>query len=143
LDQIVRQGVSGFIGATNSDVSQVVSFVAQIFTMPQITYASTSPVFDDKTQYPTFFRGLPVLTGQVRVDFMAFISQFSQFSSSKYVSSIDVRVNQAITTARLVKLLGYSVVGTIASNTNVDLNSASMFMVRCLSVFHFSQYVCS
>jgi ABC-type branched-subunit amino acid transport system substrate-binding protein len=54
----------GLLGGYLSDTSQSASFLCRLYRLPQITYAAAAQTFDDKTAYPTFFRGLATLTAQ-------------------------------------------------------------------------------
>eukprot|EP01052_Picozoa_sp_SAG31_P025836 SAG31_NODE_2293_length_5994_cov_2.611535_3_plen_1054_part_00 len=51
--------VDMFIGGMSSEVSESLQQLLQHNKIPQISYASTSPMLSDKTQYPTFLRTIP------------------------------------------------------------------------------------
>ena len=47
---------SGIVGALGSRVSVPVASLGRLFTMPQVSYASTSPLLSDRTRYSYFRR---------------------------------------------------------------------------------------
>jgi ABC-type branched-subunit amino acid transport system substrate-binding protein len=53
------QGADAIVGATRSAVSERIALLAGIESVPQISYASSSPVFTDKNSYPYFTRTYP------------------------------------------------------------------------------------
>lgn len=48
-----------FVGALSSDVTQSIQHLVQHNKLPQISYASTSPVLSDKVMFPTLVRTIP------------------------------------------------------------------------------------
>ena len=50
---------SGIVGAEGSRVSVPVASLGRLFHMPQISYASTSPLLSDRTRYSYFRRTVP------------------------------------------------------------------------------------
>ena len=49
----------GIVGASGSRVSVPVATLGRLFTTPQVSYASTSPVLSDRTRYSYFRRTVP------------------------------------------------------------------------------------
>ena len=47
------------IGEARSECSMAIARMTNHSTMPQISYASTSPLLSDKSKYPYFFRTCP------------------------------------------------------------------------------------
>ena len=58
--------ISGVIGAASSGVSIQVANLLRLFSMPQISYASTSPDLNDRKRYEYFLRTVPPDTYQAR-----------------------------------------------------------------------------
>ena len=50
---------SGIVGAAGSRVSVPVASLGRLFTIPQVSYASTSPLLNDQTRYSYFRRTVP------------------------------------------------------------------------------------
>ena len=50
---------SGIVGASGSRVSVPVASLGRLFNMPQVSYASTSPLLSDRTRYSYFYRTIP------------------------------------------------------------------------------------
>ena len=50
---------SGIVGAAGSRVSVPVASLGRLFNMPQVSYASTSPLLNDQTRYSYFRRTIP------------------------------------------------------------------------------------
>eukprot|EP00439_Symbiodinium_sp_Y106_P069793 s542_g12.t1 len=62
LDMVLGNGGSpivGLVGSALSSVSMPVATVAAVSSVPQISYASTSPVLSNKDTYPFFLRTVP------------------------------------------------------------------------------------
>ena len=51
--------ISGIVGALGSRMSVPVASLGRLFTMPQVSYASTSPLLSDRTRYSYFRRTVP------------------------------------------------------------------------------------
>ena len=51
--------VSGFIGATTNHASIAVASLLQLFTTPQVSYAASSPILNDRERYSYFYRTIP------------------------------------------------------------------------------------
>lgn len=52
-------GISGVVGAASSGISIVVANLLRLFSVPQISYASTAKILSDKTRFDYFFRTVP------------------------------------------------------------------------------------
>ena len=63
---------SGIVGAAGSRVSVPVASLGRLFNMPQVSYASTSPLLSDQTRYSYFRRTIPAddLQVQAMVDLL-------------------------------------------------------------------------
>ncbi|CAI8058335.1 Metabotropic glutamate receptor 8 [Geodia barretti] len=57
---------SGIVGAAGSRVSVPVASLGRLFNMPQVSYASTSPLLSDQTRYSYFRRTIPADDLQVQ-----------------------------------------------------------------------------
>nr|XP_033799951.1 vomeronasal type-2 receptor 26-like [Geotrypetes seraphini] len=49
----------GFLGEKASDISATVARLTMIYWYPQISYGSTDPNFNDRIQFPAFYRTIP------------------------------------------------------------------------------------
>jgi ABC-type branched-subunit amino acid transport system substrate-binding protein len=56
---ISQSGCIGLVGASSSTVSKIEAQVCRIYTLPQISYASTNIQLSDKVIYPYFARTVP------------------------------------------------------------------------------------
>lgn len=61
-----QDGISGIVGAAQSDVSISVASLLRIFKVPQISYISTAAVLSDRQRFDYFFRTIPADTYQAR-----------------------------------------------------------------------------
>ena len=63
---------SGIVGAAGSRVSVPVASLGRLFNVPQVSYASTSPLLSDRTRYSYFRRTIPAddLQVQAMVDIL-------------------------------------------------------------------------
>ena len=68
--------VFGIVGAENSKVSVPVALVGRLFQMPQISYASTTPLLSDRKKYSYFRRTVPPDDLQV-LAIVAILSEFN------------------------------------------------------------------
>ena len=59
-------GVSGVVGAASSSVSIAVANLLRLFSIPQISPASTAAILSDKTRFDYFFRTIPPDSLQAR-----------------------------------------------------------------------------
>jgi ABC-type branched-subunit amino acid transport system substrate-binding protein len=97
---IGKRGIHALIGDFTSDPSQVASFVCKLTSLPQISPNALASVFDSKTAYPTFFRG---------------------------IGSI---VTAARSLARVVRQFGYSRLAVIATTATVDQTTVQAFQAE-------------
>ena len=51
--------VSAVIGATTSQVSIAVASLLRLFTVPQVSYSSSSPILSNRDRYSYFYRTIP------------------------------------------------------------------------------------
>uniref|UniRef100_A0A1B8YAK7 G-protein coupled receptors family 3 profile domain-containing protein n=1 Tax=Xenopus tropicalis TaxID=8364 RepID=A0A1B8YAK7_XENTR len=49
----------GFLGDFSTSTTYVIAQIVRLFKYPQISYSSTDPVFNDRTQFPSFYRTIP------------------------------------------------------------------------------------
>ena len=61
-----QPGMSGLIGATQTDTSIAVARLAWLFQVPQISYSSTASILSDMSMFDYFFRTIPSDTLQAR-----------------------------------------------------------------------------
>ena len=61
-----KPGVSGLIGATQTDTSLAVARLGRLFQIPQISYSATASILSDKSRFNYFFRTIPSDTLQAR-----------------------------------------------------------------------------
>ncbi len=59
LNETIVYGISGVVGAASSSVSIAVANLFRLFTIPQVSYASTTKVLSDKSRYDYFLRTVP------------------------------------------------------------------------------------
>ena len=59
-------GVSGVVGAASSSVSIAVANLLRLFSIPQVSYASTAKILSDKSRFDYFFRTVPPDSLQAR-----------------------------------------------------------------------------
>ena len=59
METMSKPGVSGLIGATQSDISIAVARLTRLFQIPQISYSSTATILSDKSIFDYFFRTIP------------------------------------------------------------------------------------
>ena len=64
--KVPRSTFVGAIGASSSSVSIPPASFYRVFTVPQISYTSTSPLLSDKECYPYFLRTVPPDTAQAQ-----------------------------------------------------------------------------
>lgn len=61
-----EHGISGLVGAAQSDISISVASLLRIFHVPQISHSSTAAILDDRERFDYFFRTIPPDTLQMR-----------------------------------------------------------------------------
>ncbi|RDD36948.1 Extracellular calcium-sensing receptor [Trichoplax sp. H2] len=93
-----KNRVSCVIGAASSSRSQAVANILGSYHIPQISYASTSTIFNDKNIYPYFLRTVPSDLLQARA--LADIIKFYKWSYIAVVASSDTYGTSALASFR-------------------------------------------
>ena len=75
--------ILGVIGGASSKISTSINYIVNLFSIPQISYSSTSPSLSDRSSFRTFFRTIPSDTYQGKA--LADIVKYFKWS---YISTV-------------------------------------------------------
>ena len=89
-------GISGVVGAASSSVSIAVANLLRLFSIPQISPASTAAILSDKTRFDYFFRTIPPDSLQART--MAEIISYFNWTYVIAIHSDDAYGSDGIST---------------------------------------------
>jgi len=71
-----KPGVSGLIGATQTDTSIAIARLGRLFQIPQISFSATASILSDKSRFDYFFRTIPsdILQARAMADLIMYFN---------------------------------------------------------------------